>query len=215
MNGVSAPPPARFGRIARHVGPPIAMLLSSAAVGHAQAHRNPAPPDSLRRIQSVEPRSGPPGTRVSIYTENLPLQARVVLGVGSIGTGFEELGTASQGEFGEVGATLTVPARATWDRALVFIIFDGNFAPTGLSDPFHVTNEDGFLHRTGTITDEGDGCIAMRDADGYFYTLVGPVEGLAPGDGVVVEGTFEPSGDCPQGETIRVVRRADPVSPES
>lgn len=187
-----------------------ALLLIGAGEGFGQAHRNPAAPDSIRHIQSVTPRSGPPGTEVTVETENLPLQARVILGVGAIGTGFEELGEAEQGEFGEVGATVTVPASATWDRPLVFIIFDGNFAPTGLSDPFHVTNAEGRIRRAGRITDEGDGCLSLRDADGYFYTLTGLTGDAGPGDEVIVEGTFRPSGACPQGETIEVVRLTAP-----
>lgn len=176
----------------------------------AQAHPNPATPDSIRRIQTLEPRSGPPGTEVTVYTENLPLQATVVLGVGAIGQGFEELGRAEQGEFGEVGGTLTVPATASWERPLVFIIFNGNFAPTGLSDPFHVTNGAGQIRRTGAVTDEGDGCLAMRDLDGYVYTLIGDTGGASPGDSVVVEGSFFSESDCAQGHTIHVSKIGAP-----
>ncbi len=202
----------------RHLASGIAALTLLLVAGNpavAQAHRNPAKPDSIRHIQSMEPRSGPPGTEVTVYTENLPLQAKIVVGVGAIGTGFEELAQTEQGEFGEVGASVTVPASATWDRPLVFIMFNGNFAPTGLSDPFHVTSPDGLIQRTGQITDEGDGCIAMRDRDGYFYTLTGETGGAKVGDDVIVEGTFAQSGVCPQGETIRVVRLAGaPEAPD-
>ncbi len=202
----------------RHLDSGIAALTLLLVAGHpafAQAHRNPATPDSIRHIQSMEPRSGPPGTEVTVYTENLPLQAKIVVGVGAIGTGFEELAQTVQGEFGEVGASVTVPEAATWDRPLVFIMFNGNFAPTGLSDPFHVTSPDGLIQRVGQITDEGDGCIAMRDRDGYFYTLTGDLGGAKTGDDVIVEGTYAESGACPQGETIRVVRIADaPEAPD-
>jgi len=185
------------------------LSLASALPAAAQAHRNPAQPSDLRHIQSIEPRTGPAGTEVRVYTENLPLQARVVVGVGAIGTGFEELGDARQTEFGEVGATVTIPESATWDRPLVFIIFNGNFAPTGLSDPFHVTNADGLIHREGEVTDEGEGCLAMRDRDGYFYTLTGDLGDVKAGDAIVVEGTWSAESDCVQGETI-VVRRIGP-----
>lgn len=179
----------------------------------AQAHTTAAAPDSIRRIQHLEPRSGPPGTMVSIHTENLPLQARVVLGVGAIGTGFEELGVAEQQELGEVTASVRVPETATWDRPLVFIIFNGNFSPTGLSDPFHVTDPDGLIYREGEITSEGDGCLAMRDGDGYLYTLTGATEGLEPGDAVAVEGRFFALSDCAQGETLHIERRGRPTVP--
>ncbi|MXX68349.1 MAG: hypothetical protein F4Y74_05255 [Gemmatimonadales bacterium] len=184
----------------------LPLLLLTADTGFAQAHPNPATPDSLRQIQTMEPRIGPPGTEVSLYTENIPLQARVVVGLGAIGTGFEELGTGDQGEFGEIGATVSVPETATWDRAVVFIIFNGNFAPTGLSDPFHVTDEAGRIQRTGTIAGQENGCVTFEDRDGYFYTLAGDVGDAAAGDYLVVEGAASRSVACPHADTIEVDR---------
>jgi hypothetical protein len=111
-----------------------------------------------------------------------------------------------------------VPERASWDRPLVFIIFNGNFSPTGLSDPFHVTNADGLIYREGEVTDAAgadDGCLTMRDGDGYLYTLTGEVDGLKPGDPVAVEGRFFAVSDCAGGETVHVVRRLTPKDPDS
>ena len=179
----------------------------------AQAHITASAIDSLRKIQSIEPRTGPPGTEVEIYTENLPLQGKVVLGVGAINAGFEALAEAQQGALGEVGGTVTIPMSATWDRAIVLITFNGNFAPTALSDPFHPTNAEGRILRAGVLTEEGEGCPAMRDGDGYFYTLVGELGDLKAGDRIAVEGTFSATGECSQGETIRVERLHDPGPP--
>ncbi|MDH3732788.1 MAG: hypothetical protein OEU54_04605 [Gemmatimonadota bacterium] len=195
----------RFARIPSLVGV-LACLGLTAGPVLAQAHRTAVAPDSIRRIQHLEPRSGPPGTVVSIHTQNLALQARVVLGVGAIGTGFEELGEAEQEEMGDVTASVRVPASATWDRPLVFIIFNGNFSPTGLSDPFHVTDGDGLIQRFGTITDGGEECPAFRDKDGYLYTLTGDVEGLRPDVEVAIEGRFFATSSCSLGETIAVER---------
>jgi len=170
-------------------------------------------PDSLRRIQEVEPMHGPPGTRVRVYTGYLPPQAAVHLGVGSTGAGFEALDSARQGEWGEVEGTLTIPETAPWDRAVRIVAFNAVFAPIGLSDPFHVTRPDGTLQRTGTVTDEGVECLAFRDADGYLYTLVGEIEELAPHTDAVVEGRYLETSSCMQGTTIevtRVVRAGDP-----
>ena len=191
----------------------LPLLLSTAAAAAAQAHPNPATPDSLRQIQTMEPRMGPPGTEVSLYTENIPLQARVVVGMGAIGTGFEELGAGDQGEFGEIGATVNVPESATWDRAVVFIIFNGNFAPTGLSDPFHVTDAAGRVQRTGTIVGEENGCVTFEDRDGYMYSLAGDLGDAEPGDSVILEGAVSRSVTCPQADTIEVdtVAEAEPV----
>lgn len=187
----------------------LSLLLCSAGAAFAQAHPNPATPDSLRQIQTMEPRIGPPGTEVSLYTENIPLQARVVVGLGAIGTGFEELGAGAQGEFGEIGATVHVPDTATWDRAVVFIIFNGNFAPTGLSDPFHVTDAAGRIQRTGVIAEQENGCVTFEDRDGYFYTLAGDLGGAETGDFLIVEGAASRSVACPHADTIEVDGMAD------
>lgn len=201
--------PRRGARLRLQIGV-FGCLVLSAGSAFAQAHPSAVAPDEIRKIQKLAPRTGPPGTLVELYSENLPLQARVVVGVGAIGTGFEELADAEQAEFGEVSATVHVPASATWDRPLVFIIFNGNFSPTGLSDPFHVTNDDGHIYRVGEITSEGPGCVSMKDADGYAYTLTGDIEGLRPGDPVAVEGTFSAESRCAGGETIDVLKRSVP-----
>ncbi|WP_419164260.1 DUF5818 domain-containing protein [Candidatus Palauibacter sp.] len=190
----------------------LPLLLLAAGSGAAQAHPNPATPDSLRQIQTMEPRMGPPGTEVSLYTENIPLQARVVVGMGAVGTGFEELGTGDQGEFGEIGATVRVPEDATWDRAVVFIIFNGNFAPTGLTDPFHVTDSAGRVQRTGVIVRRENECVIFEDRDGYAYSLTGAIGDVRPGDDVIVEGTPSRSVACPEADTIEV-GRLEPTEP--
>jgi len=179
-------------------------LISIAGAASAQAA-----PDSLRLIQSVVPLSGPPGTVVSVYTANLPLQAKVNIGVGSTGAGFEALGEGSQTEFGEVSASVRIPDSATWDKPLIVIIFNGNFSPTGLSHPFHVTDEEGRVKRRGLVTDEGAACVTMRDGDGYVYALIGETEDVRPGQALTVEGLYAEAGDsadCGELGTIRITR---------
>ena len=171
----------------------------------AQRIRQYATIDSLRHIQSVEPRLGPPGTVVEVYTENLPPQAKIHVGVGAMRAGFEALAEGTQEIWGEVSATVTVPGYANWERPLVFIVFNGVFSPIGISDPFHVTDENGMVQRTGRITDEGLGCVTMRDNDQYMYALSGDVEGLEPGDEVVVQGAISLSSPCGEADAIEVV----------
>jgi len=167
-------------------------------------------PDSLRHIQQVEPLHGPPGTVVTVFTENLPLQAKVHVGVGATRTGFEALHEAEQGMWGEVSATITIPETAPWDRAVLLVAFDAIFAPIGLSDPFHVTRVDGTLQRTGQITDEGVECLAMRDTDGFLYTLLGNIGELEAGDEVVIEARYVEASMCMQGTTLEVLRLVPP-----
>lgn len=181
----------------------------AAAAQDAQCQRRYATVDSLRHIQSVVPRSGPPGTEVEIYTENLPPQAKIHVGVGAMRAGFEALAEATQEIWGEVSATVRIPRYATWERPIVFIVFNGVFSPIGISDPFHVTNNMGLVRRTGRITDEGLACLTLRDADQYMYALAGALAGLRdlkPGDQVTVEGTVTESSPCGGADQIDVVR---------
>jgi hypothetical protein len=187
----------------------VALLGIGSTFSGGAAQRRVAP-DSLRQIQDVSPLHGPVGTEVTIFTENLPLQARVHVGVGATRTGFEALYEAEQGMWGEVSATVMIPENTPWDRAVVLIVFDAIFAPIGISDAFHVTNEDGLLRRTGEITGEGVECLAMRDTDGFLYTLIGEVGDLEAGDSVMVEGSYSETNMCMQGTTISVQRVMPP-----
>jgi hypothetical protein len=177
----------------------------------AAAQRRVAP-DSLRMIQEVSPLFGPPGTEVTVFTENLPLQAKVHLGVGATRTGFEALHEAEQGMWGEVSGTIRIPETAPSNRAVLLVAFDAIFAPIGLSEPFHVTSADGLLQRTGQMTDEGVECPAMRDTDGFLYTLIGDVGELDEGEAVVVEARYVETSMCMQGTTLEVVRVLPPPS---
>ena len=178
----------------------------AAAPQHGGAQRRFASIDSLRHVQSVEPRSGPPGTVVEIYSENLPLQAKIHIGVGAMRAGFEALTEGTQDIWGEVSATARIPSYATWERPLVFIVFNGNFSPIGISDPFHVTDEQGMVRRAGRITDEGLPCTSLRDTDQYMYALTGDLGDLKPGDEVIVEGAISAPGSCGDVDAIEVVR---------
>ncbi|MDE2783767.1 MAG: DUF5818 domain-containing protein [Gemmatimonadota bacterium] len=183
----------------------LPLLAALAAPAAAQRIREYATIDSLRHIQSVEPRLGPPGTVVDVYTENLPPQAKIHVGVGAMRAGFEALAEGTQEIWGEVSATVKVPSYANWQRPLVFIVFNGVFSPIGISDPFHVTDENGMVQRTGRITDEGLGCVTLRDNDQYIYALNGDLGDLEPGDEVVVEGSISLSGPCGGADAIDVV----------
>lgn len=173
----------------------------------AQHERRYATLDAPRHVQSVKPRIGPPGTEVEVYTENLPPQAKIWVGVGAMRSGFEARAQGKQEMWGEVSATVSIPEYATWDRPLVVIIFNGVFSPIAYSDPFHVTREDGLVQRTGEVVDEGLECVTLRDNDEYLYVLSGNgVADLEPGHQVVVEGPVTQSGPCGEVDTIAVAR---------
>ena len=188
---------------------PATLALSIVGAGDAQAQheRRYATLGAPRHVQSVVPRIGPPGTEVAVYTENLPPQAKIWVGVGAMRSGFEARAEGKQEMWGEVSASVSIPRYATWDRPLVVIIFNGVFSPIAYSDPFHVTTEDGLVQRTGQIVDEGMGCVTLRDQDEYLYALSGEgVDDLKPGDEVVVEGPVAESSPCGEVDSITVVR---------
>jgi hypothetical protein len=172
-------------------------------------------PASLRHIQEVEPRSGPPGTQVRIYTENMPPQGKVLVGVGAIGVGFEVLSEGLQGQWGDVTASLRIPQSATHDRPVRIIFLNGLFSPVGLSDAFHVTDDRGLIRRTGRVQAGEAGCtLALEGTHGERYGLAGSLGGVEEGAWVGVEGQWE-EDRCGAGGAIRVTRLVapDPESP--
>lgn len=182
-----------------------AATVLAVAPATAQAHTSAAV-DSLRQIQSISPTFGPVGTAVELSTLNLPVQAKVHIGYGATRTGFEALFEVQQGMWGDIHANFTVPKTAPWDRAIVFVAFNAIFSPIGLSEPFHVVNPDGLVRRTGRITAEADGCVTMRDQDGYLYALTGDlVKTVSVGAEVTVDATYAPSGACLDTSTLGVV----------
>ena len=195
----------RAGRLATTLCGAFALSMLTAQPGIAQAHISAAV-DELRHIQSISPTFGPAGTVVELTTLNLAVQAKVHIGYGATRTGFEALFEVQQGMWGDISTQVTVPGSAPWDRAIVFVAFNAIFSPIGLSDPFHVLNEDGVLRRTGRITDESEACVTMRDEDDYLYSLTGEVAGLSVGDNVTVEGTYSATSSCADGSAIGVGR---------
>ena len=195
----------RVGRLVTALVGAVALSLPSVQAVAAQGAHRSAAVDSIRQIQQMSPTFGPIGTVVHLSTENLPVQAKVHVGYGATRTGFEALFEVQQGMWGDIAAELTVPPSAPWDRAIVFVAFNAIFSPIGLSDPFHVVNEDGLVRRSGTITDESETCTTFRDQDDYLYALSGDLAALPVGTEVVIEGTYSPTGSCMGGSTIAVV----------
>jgi hypothetical protein len=178
--------------------------LSGPVSLEGQAHPSATAPEEIRQIQTISPRSGPPGTMVSVSTLNLPYEARIHVGVGAMGQGFEALAEAEQGRLGEIATRVQVPANAPLDRPIVFIAFNAIFAPIGMSDPFHVTDPEGRVQRTGEVVSRDPGCIVFRDRDGYEYELTEGTENLPTEGKVHVEGVFFDGGVCTDGPSIGV-----------
>ncbi len=163
--------------------------------------------DSLaRRIESMSPRSGPPGTIVTLRSTNMPAITPVRIGVGALRFGFEEVAQVMTSNRGVLSTTVEVPEWAQRDLIHRFIVFDFYFNPIALSDIFHVTDAVGMVQRRGQLTAEGVECRALRGDDGVLYTLTGSLAEFKAGDEVIVEGTLPEASICMQGTTIQVVR---------
>ena len=167
-----------------------------------------------RRLQNISPRSGPPGTKVTVSSALMPHITPVRVGMGATRIGFEalaELLTSTEGDF---SVDVTVPEWARWDRNHRFILFDFYFNPIAASDAFFVTDADGRLRREGLISSEGQRCPAVRDTDGELFALLGDAAMLArfrAGDRVVVTGTFSEGTECGTDPTIRVMEIKAPA----
>ncbi len=159
-----------------------------------------------RRVESMSPRSGPPGTVVTLRSTNMPAITPVRIGVGALRFGFEEVTQVMTSDRGVLSTTVVVPEWAQCDLIHRFIVFDFYFNPIALSDIFHVTDADGMVQRRGQLTAEGVECPALRGDDGVLYTLTGDLAGFKAGDEVVVEGSLPEMAICMQGTTIQVVR---------
>ncbi len=163
--------------------------------------------DSIaRRIEFMSPRSGPPGTVVTLRSTNMPAITPVRIGVGALRFGFEEVAQVMTSDRGVLSTTVEVPEWAQRDLIHRFIVFDFYFTPIALSDIFHVTDADGMVQRRGQLTAEGVECPALRGDDGVLYTLTGSLAEFKAGDEVIVEGTLPEASICMQGTTIQVVR---------
>ena len=161
---------------------------------------------SFRAVLSVVPLTGPPGTQISVSSYNLPYAAEVHIAVGRLRAGFETVGQAAQGELGEISASVQIPTDAIWDQPLYVVALNSAFMPIGTSDPFHVTDANGMIRRTGRVTDEGGPCLTLRAQDNLLYSLTGELGTLRPGDDVVVDGTYAGASSCREGSTIGVTR---------
>lgn len=200
------------GRQAPSLAFPVATILAAALCvpSPTAAQEWIEPVDSLRQIQSIMPRSGPPGTLVEVYSDNMPLEARFHVGVGATRSGFESLFEASQLGLGEISVRLPIPETVSRERAAVFVAFNAVFSPIAMSRPFHVTDEQGRLRRTGEVEGVDGPCVVFRDEDGFLYELVGALEGLTRGRAITFEALYVDESACVDGSTVRVVEVVPP-----
>jgi hypothetical protein len=144
---------------------------------------------------------------VTLRTSDLPAVTPIYLGIGATRSSFEVLRELVTDQHGEMSAIVQVPSWATSDRTHFFVLVDVYFRPLAVSGAFHVTEPDGTLTRSGRVTDEGVGCVTLReDESDELYSLTGETGGVRVGQSVVVEGTVADVSVCMQGTTLLVTR---------
>ena len=160
------------------------------------------------RAPVFSPRSGAPGTEVTVETRDLPALTPVYLGMGATRSSFEVLRQLVTTERGEMATVIEVPDWATADRTHYFVLVDVYFRPLAVSAAFHVTEPDGTLRRQGEIAADAGGCLTLSEAgEGQeLYVLTGDVQDLTLGDEVLVKATLGESPGCGQGTALRVTR---------
>lgn len=193
---------------------PLVVALGFGAGGDAIAQDRPrqalreAQLDSImRRVEVMVPKSGAPGTTVTLRSGGMPALTPLRIGVGAVRFGFEEVGQVLTDLKGEFSLAVTVPSWARRDLTHRFIVFDFYFRPIALSDVFYVTGPNGTLVREGEVM-TGGRCPVLRGDDGVLYTLAGDVQEFEAGGRVVVEGKIAEASACTQGTAIEVIRIA-------
>jgi hypothetical protein len=183
------------------------LLAAQAAPVTAQA------PDGVdvgsldRRIDTIHPTHGPPGTTVHVSTQDMPVITPIRVGFGAHG-GFEALSELLTGDEGDFAVDIEVPDWATWDRMHLVLVFNIYFRPIARSVPFHVTDADGRIRRQGHV-ESAQGCVRFRDIDGVAYALTGDDAPSAQPSGaepVAVEGRVVEVAQCGADVTIQVDR---------
>jgi hypothetical protein len=185
------------------------MLLSlgSAQQVAAQAGRVEARVETInRRLRSITPRFGPPGTRVTVASDLMPAITPVRVGIGATRIGFETLAELLTTPTGEFSVPVTVPEWATLERSHRFILFDFYFNPIAMSEAFFVTDASGVFRRTGRVVRDGMACVSLRDVDGEVYTLVGDTAALVEGARVTVEARLAEAAGCGDNAAIGILR---------
>ena len=168
----------------------------------AQVVTEPPPirDDVPRHIRSITPRLGPVGTEVRMWTDGLPPNTLVHIGIGEMqGCGYEVCRTTQTDARGELMATLEIPEWGHWTHFEVVVILDEAFRPIASSDPFHIVNEDGWIQREGVVIASWHGCPALEGADGVTYALVGQHSmslRASEGHEMIIEGPILEEGAC-------------------
>lgn len=190
-------------------------LVPSPTSAQACTPADPGDGPSPDRVDRVDPPWGPGGASVEVHDRDLPVRATVHLAMGQVGgAGYQVGDPLETTPTGELDGTVAVPDWATSDRALFVMVFSDQFRPIAFSGPFHVTDREGRVQRSGTLVELAGGCLGLEGNDATYALTGDAAEGLRtrvgervgvearPGAGACgcadvleVEGTGASSGD--------------------
>jgi hypothetical protein len=143
----------------------------------------------------VFPRGGPTGSEVVVTMAGLEPFQTVRVGFGSLSQ-YEVIGRGDADSGGLLLQTLVIPSWGERDRPHYFVASFGNRIPRILSEPFHVTDENGVARIYGTVTADGTSCLSVEGPEKTLYTLEGDVGLWSPGQRVLVIGTIAEGVAC-------------------
>ena len=160
----------------------------------------------VEKLPYLSPHGGPPGTKVTVTMNNLPLGDTVEVGFGSF-VEHQIIGSGRPDSNGSVKTTVAIPATAV-PGPHYFFIANSAGSPIAVSDPFLVTRADGTVRLRGRVTDEGGssgaGCRVIKGVNDEMYGLSGKVGAPAVGARVTVEGKLAATSRCTQLLAIEV-----------
>ena len=187
----------------------LALLGTGSVIADQAAAQVPAVGTGITHVRRIDPRSGPAGTTIRVQADGLPVDALVFVALAAVHSGYEVGMTTQTNGRGELVAVLTVPDRHEnhWDHSeIVVVLTQAESRMLAMSDPFHITNDEGFVQRTGVIEMVGAGCPVLQSFDGVAYALVGsqaPSLAASAGHQLQIEGPIA-DGTCGLQNAIEV-----------
>ena len=164
---------------------------------------HPAPDPQQARRLAIAPRGGAIGSQVTVGMAGAAPKASIRIAFANL-QAYELIHTVVTDADGNFTTQVKVPDWAVTDQVHYFFANPGNQQPRAFSDGFHVTAPDGTANVQGTLGDDVEGCVELRNADGVLYNLVGDVGTWSPGEHVTVTGSIAGPSGCGEGVAIEV-----------
>lgn len=165
----------------------------------------------------VERERAAPGETMQLSARGLPADHRVNVGVGPWRSEYSVVREARTDREGRLVTPVQMPDWADPGDRFVFVVEISDHDLKVMTDPIVVVRPDERpgeprpdleagqrVRITGTLTDEGVECQALRSENDDLFTLAGMPEGFERGDRVQVVGTVAEVSFCQQGITLEV-----------